>query len=157
MQRHKRGEIAAFLDSAVTAGACSQEVAELVATAFQSIEQMLLPIIGKVGISALFKRSLHLSCETFPWLLQSPATADGQEERAAVILTTRLGKRTSLEAAAAGTQLLSTFGTLLTILIGRSLAEQLCSPAWATFSSDRPQLDVYRFGRLDRVAAERAA
>lgn len=145
MQGRERDEIAAFLEGAVRAGACSQEVAELVATAWQSIEQVLVPVIGKVGITALFKRTLHLSCETYPWLPQSPASADGHEARALATLTTELGKRTSLEAAAAGTQLLQTFDTLLTTLIGRSLAEKLCSPAWATFLSDRPQLDVHRF------------
>ena len=157
MQARERDEIAAFFEGAVKAGASSQEVAELVATAFQSVEQVLVPIIGKVGITTLFKRTLHLSREAYPWLPQSPGTADGHEAKAVVTLTTELGKRTSLEAAAAGTQLLQTFDTLLTTLIGRLLAKQLCSPAWATFLSDRPQLDVHRFGQLDWVATERAA
>lgn len=148
MQNQERDEIATLLEGAVRAGACSEELAERVATALQSIEQALVPIIGNAGITALFKRTLHLSCKTYPWLPRSPASADGQETIAVVALKTELGKRTSLEAAAAGTQLLQTFDTLLTTLIGRSLAEHLCSPAWATFLSDSPQLDVHRVRRV---------
>lgn len=133
MSSQQRDRIAAFLEGGVSAGASSEEVAALVATTFLGLEQALAPIVGQRGMAALYKRSLHLSRPLHPWL---PANAQGSESGMDVAaLTTALSKRTSAEAASAGTQLLDSFRALLTTLIGESLTERLLRPVWATLLS----------------------
>ena len=132
-QSQERDRIAAFLEGTVSAGASSQEVAEVIAAAFQGIDQLLVPIIGQRGMAALYKRTLHLARPACPWL---PVTPEGVPTGMDVAtLTTELAKRTAADVAAAGTQLLQTFHALLTNLIGESLTERLLRPVWATILS----------------------
>lgn len=133
MQSQERDTIAAYLEGAVSDGASSEEVAALVARAFRGIDHALSPIVGQRGMAALYKRSLHLCRPIHPWL---PAAADGTEsEMEMAALSAALAKRTSVDAAAAGTRLLESFRTLLCTLIGESLSERLLRPVWATFLS----------------------
>jgi len=133
MQSQERGTIAAFLESAVSVGASSEEVAALIANTFTGVDQALVPIVGQRGMAALYKRSLHLSRPMHPWL---PAAAQGSESGMDLAaLTAALAARTSAEAASAGTQLLESLRVLLTTLIGESLTERLLRPVWATFLS----------------------
>jgi hypothetical protein len=118
--------MAAFLQGAVVAGVSSDEVAALVATTFQDINQALSPIVGQRGMAALYKRSLHLSRPLHAWL---PAAAEGADvDIDFESLTTALATRTSMDAAVAGTQLLESFLALLATLIGDSLTERLLRP-----------------------------
>ncbi len=133
MQSQERDPIAAFLEGTVSAGASSQEVAEVIAAAFQSIDQILVPIVGQRGMAALYKRTLHLARPTCPWLPLTPEGIPTGIDIAA--LTTELAKRTAADAAAAGTRLLQIFQALLTTLIGESLTERLLRSVWATFLS----------------------
>ena len=77
MQCQERDKIAAFLEGAVSVGASSEEVAALVATTFRDVDQALIPIVGRRGMAALYKRSLHLSRSLHPWL---PASAQGDRK-----------------------------------------------------------------------------
>jgi hypothetical protein len=131
MQSQERDRIAAFLESAVLGGASSEEVAALIATTFQGIDQALAPIVGQRGMAALYKRSLHLCRPMHGWL---PIVAEETSVDLAA-LTSALAERTSAEAASAGTRLLESFRVLLTTLIGESLTERLLRPVWATFMS----------------------
>jgi hypothetical protein len=132
--------MAAFLQGAVVAGVSSDEVAALVATTFQDINQALSPIVGQRGMAALYKRSLHLSRPLHAWL---PAAAEGADvDIDFESLTTALATRTSMDAAVAGTQLLESFLALLATLIGDSLTERLLRPVWATFLSGPSALDT---------------
>ena len=133
MQSQERDRIAAFLEGAVSAGASSEEVAAHVTTTLWCINRALAPIVGQRGMAALYKRSLHLSRPMHPWL---PVAAEGAEsEMDVAALTAALAKRTSADAAAAGTQLLKSLRALLTTLIGESLTERLLRPVWATLLS----------------------
>lgn len=133
MHGQASNRIAAFMDQTVSAGASSQEVATVVAEAFQRIGQALVPIIGQGGLAALYKRTLHLSRPMCPWLPVVPQGAPSTMDLAA--LTTGLATQTAANAAAAGTELLQVFHTLLTSLIGESLTERLLRPVGATFLS----------------------
>jgi len=126
-------EISAFLAGAVSDGASSRQVAEMVASAFRDIDQALTPIIGQRGVAALYKRSMHLASQTHPWLRRPREGVHPAMDVAA--LTTDLALRTAAAAAAAGGQLLQTFCDLLTSLIGASLTERLLRTVWATFLS----------------------
>jgi len=126
--------IAAFLARKVGAGADSGELAETIAATCRGIDDALAPIIGRRGVAALYKRSVHLSSRTYSWL------AAGTEEGVATSmdvasLTSLLARQTSADAAAAGTLLLQTFHTLLTTLVGPSLTERLLRSVWAPFLS----------------------
>jgi hypothetical protein len=131
MHSQERDRIAAFLESAVSGGASSEEVAALVATTFQAIDRALAPIVGQRGMAALYKRSLHLCRPIHEWL---PIVGDESSVDVAA-LTVALAERTSADAASAGTRLLESFRVLLTTLIGESLTERLLRPVWATFMS----------------------
>jgi hypothetical protein len=126
-------DIAALLAGAVSDGASSRQVAEMVASAFRSIDQALTPIIGQRGVAALYKRSMHLASRAHPWL---PRSREGVHPAMDVTaLTTELALQTAAAGAAAGGQLLQTFCELLTSLIGPSLTERLLRTVWATFLS----------------------
>ena len=133
MQSQERDPIAAFLEGTVSAGASSQEVAEVVAAMFQSIDQTLVPIVGQRGMAALYKRTLHLARPTCPWLPVTPEDVSTGIDIAA--LTAALAQRTAADAAAAGARLLHNFHALLTTLIGEPLTERLLRSVWATFLS----------------------
>jgi hypothetical protein len=105
-----RDAMGGFLQGAVEAGQSSDEVAALVATTFRGIDLALSPIIGQQGMAALYKRCLHLSRPLHAWL---PVDAEGSQgnvgagaETNFAPLTAALAQRTSVDAAAAGTQLL---------------------------------------------------
>jgi hypothetical protein len=139
MLSQERDRIAAFLEGAVTAGASSQDVSLLVATAVRGIDQALTPIIGQRGMAALYKRSVHLCRPKHPWL---PVAADVAESAADLTpLTHALAMASSADAASAGTALLESFRDLLTTLIGELLTERLLRPVWVTFLSGPPALD----------------
>lgn len=125
--------MATFIEGAVTAGASSQDVAEVVVNALRGIEGALKPVIGQRGVAALYRRSLHLARQAHAWLPDVeegiPATMELGE------LTATLAGRTSAEACAAGIRLLHAFRALLTSLIGTSLVERLLHPVWITFLS----------------------
>lgn len=126
-------DIAASLAAAVSDGASSRQVAEVVASAFRGIDEALTPIIGQRGVAALYKRSMHLASQAHPWLPRSSEGVHPAMDVAA--LTTELALQTAAAAAAAGGQLLQTFCELLTRLIGHSLTERLLRTVWAGFLS----------------------
>jgi hypothetical protein len=132
-KEEESAEIAALLAGAVSDGASSREVAEMVASAFRGIDQVLAPIIGQRGVAALYKRSMHVAGQTHAWLPRSqedvPAAMD------VTALTTGLGQQTAAAAAAAGGQLIQIFCELLISLIGPSLTGRLLRTVWATFLS----------------------
>ena len=139
-QPQERDPVAAFLESTVRAGATSQEVAEVVAKAFQDIAEVLEPIIGRRGMAALYGRSLHVGGSACA-RIAAPTEAVPMAMDTA-LLQAELAKQTAAEAAAAGTALLQVFHVLLTTLIGESLTERLLRSVWAHFLSGPPARDT---------------
>jgi hypothetical protein len=93
-------------------------------------------------VAALYKRSVHLTSQTHPWLA---GTHEGITTATDVAsLTSLFARQTSAEAAAAGTLMLQTFCGLLSALIGPSLTERLLRPVWATFLSGSSAPDTPR-------------
>jgi hypothetical protein len=68
MQSQESDGMAAFLTRTASDGASSRQVADAVTSAFQGIDQALTPIIGRRGVAALYKRSVHLAGRTHSWL-----------------------------------------------------------------------------------------
>jgi hypothetical protein len=124
MQSQERGGIAPFLSEMVSAGASSQEVAEIFAAAFRGLEQTML----------------HLARPACAWL---PATPEGSVAAMDVAaLTTELAKQSASDAADAGTRLLQILCALLNSLIGASLTARLLGPVWTTFLSGPSARDI---------------
>ena len=103
-------------------------VAEATLGTWHDMSNRLSPVIGTGGVDALFRRSLHITSATFPWL--SISAEDENEEALLADLKSRLSGREAAVAAEAGHVLLATFAGLLTDLIGNSLTERLLEPIW---------------------------
>jgi hypothetical protein len=103
-------------------------VAAVVATTWQDIAGALTPIVGQRGVVALYKRSLYLTADKYPWLTGAHDGADAVMNLES--LNAVIQRQNAVDAAAAGSALFRTFGELLASLIGSSLAERLLSDAW---------------------------
>jgi hypothetical protein len=116
--------------------AISERVAAAVVTTWQDIERALDPIIGHRGVAALYRRSLYLTADKYPWLMGAHDGADTPMNLDA--LHGLLERQDAVEAAAAGSALFRTFGELLASLIGSSLADRLLSDAWENLIGGSP-------------------
>lgn len=103
-------------------------VAEASIITWHAVNLRLAPVIGVQGVDVLFRRSLHLTSKTFPWLVVA-----GYEGSNKVLLTSLQARVASCEtelAIEASVALLATFSGLLESLIGESLTERLLAPIW---------------------------
>lgn len=121
-------------------GADAARIADAIVSLWEQIESALAPIIGQRGVAALYQRSLYLAAQAHPWLeLQEgpQATMD------LASLRSTIARQGSADAAAGGVAVLQTFHTLLTSLIGASLAGRLLDTVWANRSpsSNSPAQD----------------
>jgi hypothetical protein len=96
--------------------------------AWAEVFASLGPVIGPRGVSALYKRSVHVAQKAHPCLhgAEDGEPGPGQFEALRLILCSQPDARAASEASAA---LLQTFRDLLTGLIGPKLTQQLLRPA----------------------------
>jgi hypothetical protein len=104
-------------------GAGPGQIADTAVTMWRGVDAALSPIIGRRGVAALYKRSLYLTRDDYPWLAGVHQATVREGEFAP--LHTLLSQQTSTTAAAANIALLQMFFDLLTRLIGAQLAERL--------------------------------
>src|SRR5688572_31938105 len=90
-------------------GADSARLADAAVSQWQAIDAALAPVIGNLGVAALYHRSLFLSLKTHPWLdhERSPDVLDLPALRAL------LAAREVAEVSEASATLLRTFVELL--------------------------------------------
>lgn len=119
--------IEAALAHMVATGAQAASVADAACGVWRGVTGALSPIIGKQGVAALFKRSLHLARAEHPGLSAVHDDADGLADYTA--LQEALSSQTSASAAAANSALLGIFYDLLSGLIGALLTERLLRSA----------------------------
>lgn len=131
--------IAASLASRINGRADAAQIADEIVTMCQEINVALSPIIGRRGVDALYKRSLHLAAPTYPWLAM--ARDGAQEFMDPAKLKATLAAQSSANAAAGGGALLQTFQDLLASLVGPSLTERLLHPVWNNSSGSPPAQD----------------
>ncbi len=110
----------------------SLQIANAIILRWQDIEQSLCPILGRRGVAALFKRSLHITSQTYPWLA---GTYNGINF---TLLKGTLDQQSSADVIAAGDALMQTFYELLTNLVGSSLTERLLISVSSNSFSDNP-------------------
>ncbi len=118
---------------ALNAGA----VAKVTIQTLSKVDVILTPVIGEVGVNVLFKRSLHLTSRTFPWLTIAENHGDTGDLLAS--LGARLAGRDTNEAVEASSALLAGFTELLATLIGESLVETLLGSLSASLAPSSKQ------------------
>ena len=131
--------IEAALARQLAEGLQAEVIADTACELWRRIDASLSPIVGRHGVAALMKRSLHLTRTAHP-LLAAAANADARpgDFRA---LREVLAGQAGAEAAALNAALLSTFYDLLSSLIGATLTERLLDPVWALPFTDAPAQD----------------
>lgn len=100
---------------------------------WRRVAEALAPVIGDMGVVALFERSLHLTSTEFPWL--STVQRAPQIEASLKNLRQCLADREMADSSgvtAASSAHLYIFAELLAVLIGPSLSERLLRPMWST-------------------------
>jgi hypothetical protein len=123
----------------VVKGGDSRQIAAATSALWTDIETALQPIVGRRGVGALFKRTLHLTAARHPWL--APLKSDADEPVDLARLTTLIAAQPQSLAREAGNALFQTFSELLATLIGAPLSERLLQTAWSNFSSATPAQD----------------
>lgn len=92
----------------------------------------LAPVIGELGVVALYDRSLRLAGAEFPWLLAVPKAPQmgASLDHLRQFLAVKEAEDAAAVAAATSTHL-GLFTDLLAGLIGPSLSERLLRPVWS--------------------------
>jgi len=142
MESHESRRIAAPLAHRVGEDANAAQIADAIVAMWQEIEAALTPIIGQRGVVALYRRSLHLTGSTHPWMA---GTHEGvQTDMDLAALKSMFRQQNSANAARGGSALFQTFYELLASLIGPSLTERLLRSVWATSLGGPPAQDNTR-------------
>ena len=128
--------MAAPLAQRVTEDAGAVQIGEALVALWHEIHAALTPIVGPRGLSALYRRSLHLCAAAHPWLAHTDVGEVGDDKATQLAALQRaIGAQTRDDAAAGGSELLLAFHGLLTSLIGPSLTERLLRSAWTHASA----------------------
>ena len=121
-----RGRQAALLRHA-TDGVKISRIAASAAALWQDVDLALSPIIGALGVRAIYRRSVNVIRERYPWL--QGAYAQPADSEPFAVLKAALEQQTPTTAAAANGALLQAFYEVLEQLIGGSLTTRLLEPA----------------------------
>lgn len=121
--------IAAMIAGRVGVCADIKKVATAASSIWNDVDAALTPIIGKSGVAALYKRSLHTAIADHPCLVVAyegvmPTGNDFAGLEIALL------QQTPEQALAALLALLTTFHERLTFLIGGPLFERLLGSVW---------------------------
>jgi hypothetical protein len=133
MTHRESSRFTAPLAHRVAEDADSRLIAGAVTALWTDIEAALQPIVGRQGVAALFKRTLHLATARHPWLAPLKSSGDVAVELAQ--LTALFAVQPPSLASEAGAALFEIFRELLDTLIGAPLSERLLQPAWSNSSS----------------------
>jgi len=128
------------LGDRVGVDASAGQIADAIVVLWKETEQSLHPIIGHLGVAALYNRSLYLTAADYPWL------AIGHQGSAASVdpsaLKAALAQQAAAEAAAGGIALFQSFHDLLANLVGASLTDRLLHSVWARSAGASPAQDT---------------
>jgi hypothetical protein len=122
------GQIHSRVAQLAERGLASGHVAASASSTWMEISSALTPVLGPLGVAALYRRSLHLAQERFSWLALNgdralvPVSFDE--------LHSALENQAPAAAAAANAALLQAFFDLLIRLVGVSLTDRLLRPVW---------------------------
>lgn len=141
VQSQANHRLSAPLGNRIGAGASAKQIGAAVFAIWEEVDDVLTPIIGPRGVTALYYRSLHLTSARHPWL---PGRQDdaAQTSLTPAALKSLLSQQDPGLAAAAGVAFLQTFHELLASLIGPSLTERLLLSAWENSLGSPPAQDT---------------
>lgn len=111
-----------------------EAVVETSTQLWEKLARELVSIIGEGGFQSLYKRSLHLTSATFPWVTAdstSPKSSDGFAS-----LKKCLAEQDAATAGEASAALLITFIDILALLIGEHLTSSILCLAWGDDALD---------------------
>ena len=106
-------------------GAEASRVAAAVLVSWRAIDAALAPIVGRGGLSALYRRSVKLAQAEHPWLPEPPL---GEGPDPFTDLHVALSDRPPADSAAAHRSMLQSFCDVLDTLIGASLTNRILLP-----------------------------
>jgi len=129
-------QIVASLAHRVGPTADIARIAQAIISTLRDMDLALTPIIGKQGLAALFRRSLHLCVSLHPRLSRTYDKVQSGMDLTA--LKSLIVEQSDADALFFGEVLLTTFYELLTTLIGPSLTERLLRGMWEPSLSDTP-------------------
>lgn len=114
------------------AGTDPKVVAAAVMRLHDALADRLSQLIGDLGVSAVWARSVHLTQREYSWLARTPQF---DHEDPLTHLRLSLERQPAATAAAAAASLFSTFCSLLGTLIGNGLTMRLMREAWPDIAS----------------------
>lgn len=139
MDSRENSRLTAPLTHRVAEDADSRQIAAAINALWTDIETALQPIVGRRGVAALFKRTLHLAAARHPWLAPLKPGSDDAIDLGQ--LTALFAAQPPSRAGEAGSALFEIFRELLATLIGAPLSERLLQTAWSNSSSAAPAQD----------------
>ena len=129
-------QIVASLACRVGPNADVARIAEAIVSILQAMDAALTPIIGRQGVVAMYRRSVHLCACAHPQLAGVNDSVQAAPDL--VALKSVLVEQSAVDALHLGEVLLTTFYELLTTLIGPSLTARLLRDVWEPSLSDTP-------------------
>lgn len=139
MEHARRLDVAvaliARLDDAPDAGV----VAERMVVTWQALDDALSPILGPMGVAALYARTVHLASATHPWLKGAVRSVAPRMDVS--VLTRLLAEQDRAQAASASATLLHQFCEVLAGLVGTSLTSRLLADVLASSRISAPSPD----------------
>jgi hypothetical protein len=103
---------------------------------WREIDGALRPIIGLLGVKALFNRSVQLASVSHPWMVS--VRQDANTELQFPVIADVFARQAEAAAIAGGDAQLLAFHQLLGSLIGASLTERLLQPAFSPANRPSP-------------------
>jgi hypothetical protein len=140
MNSQESSRFTAALTQRVAGDANARQIADAIGAMWADIEVALQPVLGRRGVAALYKRTLHLTATRHPWLAALKA-GDADSAVDLIELTELLAQQSPAAVAEAGCTLFTLFRDVLTTLIGDRLSERLLQAAWSTSSRAAPAQD----------------
>ena len=128
------------LSQRVAESASSVQIADAVRALWCDIDVALRPVVGRRGVAALFKRTLHLASIQHAWLAPLKTAHDSDAVELDQLTALFAAQPPSL-AVEAGNTVFEIFRELLTTLIGARLGERLLQTAWSIPTSAPPAQD----------------
>lgn len=113
------------LTSRARSGADVATVAATATAAYDDLADVLVPLIGQLGLDSVTTRALHLAQREYP-----SVRAEGTDQDGALAQVTVWLKQQDADSMEAAATILSTLGGLLITFIGEPLTMRLLRKAW---------------------------
>jgi hypothetical protein len=130
MESEASHQIGVDLMQRVKSGADSADLADAVVSVWRQIEAVLTPILGRRGMTVLYKRALSLTGVTVPWI--SAVNQQSHTEMDFVALRAACAAQSAAAVAEGARAFFKAFYDLLSSLIGASLTAQLLTSVSVT-------------------------